>query len=91
MIRPAAGTTLHRTIEILDDLDIFTRPDVDPPTLSLAGVRVGAKAADTVALDRVIKVTHDGVVHFADKFSVKNSLRCSEHPIWWRSASSAVS
>ncbi|WP_340688348.1 hypothetical protein LCL61_20580 [Amycolatopsis coloradensis] len=50
-------------IEILDDLDVLTRPDVDPRGLSLAGVRYGAKAADTVARDSVIEVTLSPIVH----------------------------
>ncbi|KZB84250.1 hypothetical protein [Amycolatopsis regifaucium] len=50
-------------IEILDDLDILARPDVDPRTLSLAGVRFGAEAAGTVARDRVIEVTLSPIVH----------------------------
>ncbi|GAB3710627.1 hypothetical protein GCM10027598_16170 [Amycolatopsis oliviviridis] len=50
-------------IEILDDLDVLTRPDVDPHDLSLGGVRFGSKAADTVARDRVIEVTLSPIVH----------------------------
>jgi hypothetical protein len=44
-------------IEILDDLDVLARPDIDPRTLSLASVPFGSKAADTVDRDRVVSVT----------------------------------
>lgn len=50
-------------IEILDDLDVLTRPDVDPRTLSLAGARLGSDAAVTVARDSVIEVTLSPIVH----------------------------
>ncbi|MBE1573913.1 hypothetical protein ACFORH_16275 [Amycolatopsis roodepoortensis] len=52
-------------IEILDDLDVLTRPDLDPRGLSLAGARLGSKAADTVARGSVIEVTLSPIVHRA--------------------------
>ena len=44
-------------IEILDQLDILARPELDLSTLSLAGVHFGARAADAIPRDRVTQVT----------------------------------
>ncbi|KFU76418.1 hypothetical protein SAMN04489729_8335 [Amycolatopsis lurida] len=62
-------------IEILDDLDVLTRPDVDPRELSLAGACYGSKAADTVARDSVIEVTLSPIVHR----SIGGSGRATEY------------
>ncbi|RSN55451.1 hypothetical protein DMH01_34725 [Amycolatopsis sp. WAC 04182] len=62
-------------IEILDDLDVLARPDVDPRDLSLAGARYGSKAADAVARDSVIEVTLSSIVHR----SIGGSGRATEY------------
>jgi hypothetical protein len=49
-------------IEILDDLGVLVRPDLDPATLSLAGVAFGADAAGTVARRKITEAS-SSIVH----------------------------
>ncbi|MEU4238589.1 hypothetical protein [Actinoplanes sp. NPDC026619] len=49
-------------IEILDDLGVLARADLDPATLSLAGVPFGADAAGTLPRGRIIEAG-SSIVH----------------------------
>lgn len=60
-VRPARRDRLStryaaRVIEILDQLDVLARPELDLSTLSLRGVHLGARVA-AVPQDRVARVT----------------------------------
>jgi hypothetical protein len=48
-------------LEILDDLDVLARPDVDVRTLGLAGVGFGSRAAETVPRDRIVQAISPAV------------------------------
>ncbi|MEU7612646.1 hypothetical protein [Micromonospora sp. NPDC049204] len=49
-------------IEILDDLGVLVRSDLDPETLSLAGVPFGADAADSVQRRQITEAS-SSIVH----------------------------
>ncbi|WP_027344583.1 hypothetical protein [Hamadaea tsunoensis] len=40
-------------IEILEQLDTLTRPDLDPATVTVGGVALGARAVDVIDRDRI--------------------------------------
>ncbi|MEV4515758.1 hypothetical protein AB0K00_43240 [Dactylosporangium sp. NPDC049525] len=50
-------------IEILDDLGVLARRNLDPATLSLSGVPFGATAATAVPRHRITEVTGSPIVH----------------------------
>ncbi|MEH0971726.1 hypothetical protein V6U77_11395 [Micromonospora sp. CPCC 205546] len=50
-------------IEILDSLDVLARPLLDLRTLTLAGIRYGSNAADSIDRERIEQVTLSPIVH----------------------------
>ncbi|MFI5909294.1 hypothetical protein [Dactylosporangium sp. NPDC051541] len=50
-------------IEILDDLGVLASRDLDPTALTLAGVFLGARAADALPRRRITQVSGSPLVH----------------------------
>ncbi|MEV4479697.1 hypothetical protein [Micromonospora coxensis] len=50
-------------VEILDSLDVLAQPVLDLRALTLAGVRYGSNAADSIDRERIKQVTLSPIVH----------------------------